>query len=79
MPDRSLTYRITIDTSQAKAQASSMRALFEAELKQISVGKLDTSGVQAAIAHVKALSKGGSNSDGTRLEPPSKNRSSVNT
>lgn len=27
------------------------------------------------IAHVKALSKGGSNSDGTRLEPPSKNRS----
>lgn len=56
MPDRSLTYRITIDTSQAKAQASSMRASFEAELKQISVGKLDTSGVQAAIAHVKALS-----------------------
>lgn len=56
MPDRSLTYRITIDTSQAKAQASSMRALFEAELKQISVGKLDTSGVQAAIVHVKALS-----------------------
>ena len=27
------------------------------------------------IAHVKALSKGGSNSTGTRLEPPSKNRS----
>ena len=27
------------------------------------------------VAHVKALSKGGSNSDGTRLEPPSKNRS----
>jgi hypothetical protein len=27
------------------------------------------------IAHVKALSKGGSNSDGTRLESPSKNRS----
>jgi len=27
------------------------------------------------IAHVKALSKGGSNGDGTRLEPPSKNRS----
>ena len=26
-------------------------------------------------AHVKALSKGGSNGDGTRLEPPSKNRS----
>jgi hypothetical protein len=27
------------------------------------------------IAHVKALSKGGSNRDGTRLESPSKNRS----
>lgn len=27
------------------------------------------------IAHVKALSKGGTNKDGTRLEAPSKNRS----
>jgi len=27
------------------------------------------------VAHVKALSKGGSNSDGVRLESPSKNRS----
>jgi hypothetical protein len=27
------------------------------------------------VAHVKALSKGGSNGDGTRLESPSKNRS----
>ena len=27
------------------------------------------------VAHVKALSKGGSNKDGTKLEPPSKNRS----
>jgi len=27
------------------------------------------------IAHAKALSKGGSNADGTRLEAPSKNRS----
>lgn len=27
------------------------------------------------IAHVKALSKGGNNNDGTRLESPSKNRS----
>ena len=27
------------------------------------------------IAHVKALSKGGSNGDGTRLQAPSKNRS----
>lgn len=27
------------------------------------------------VAHVKALSKGGSNTDGVRLESPSKNRS----
>ena len=27
------------------------------------------------IAHVKALSKGGSNKDGTRIEAPTKNRS----
>lgn len=27
------------------------------------------------VAHVKALSKGGSNGDGVRLESPSKNRS----
>jgi hypothetical protein len=27
------------------------------------------------VAHVKALSKGGSNADGIRLESPSKNRS----
>jgi hypothetical protein len=27
------------------------------------------------VAHVKALSKGGSNRDGTRLQSPSKNRS----
>lgn len=27
------------------------------------------------VAHVKALSKGGSNRDGTKLESPSKNRS----
>jgi hypothetical protein len=27
------------------------------------------------VAHVKALSKGGSNKDGVRLESPSKNRS----
>jgi hypothetical protein len=27
------------------------------------------------VAHVKALSKGGSNKDGVRIQPPSKNRS----
>lgn len=40
--------------------------------------KLDAKGVDRAgkdVAHVKALSKGGSNKDGVRLESPSKNRS----
>lgn len=39
---------------------------------------LDKKGVDRKgkdVAHVKALSKGGSNRDGIRLEPPSKNRS----
>jgi hypothetical protein len=40
--------------------------------------KLDAKGVNRSgkdVAHVKALSKGGSNKDGVRLESPSKNRS----
>jgi hypothetical protein len=39
---------------------------------------LDKKGVNRAgkdVAHVKALSKGGSNADGVRLESPHKNRS----
>jgi hypothetical protein len=40
--------------------------------------KLDAKGVNRKgkdVAHVKALSKGGSNKDGVRLESPHKNRS----
>ena len=40
--------------------------------------KLDAKGVNRAgkdVAHVKALSQGGSNSDGVKLQAPSKNRS----
>ena len=40
--------------------------------------KLDSKGVSRTgkdVAHVKALSKGGSNADGIRLESASKNRS----
>ena len=40
--------------------------------------KLDAKGVDRSgkdVAHVKALSKGGSNKDGLRLEPSSANRS----
>ena len=40
--------------------------------------ELDAKGVNRKgkdVAHVKALSKGGSNKNGVRIEPPSKNRS----
>jgi hypothetical protein len=40
--------------------------------------KLDAKGVDRTgkdVAHVKVLSKGGSNADGVRLESPHKNRS----
>jgi len=40
--------------------------------------KLDKKGVDRSgkdVAHVKALSKGGSNKDGVKLQSPSKNRS----
>jgi hypothetical protein len=40
--------------------------------------KLDKKGINRKgkdVAHVKALSKGGSNKDGVRLESPHKNRS----
>ena len=40
--------------------------------------KLDAEGVNRKgkdVAHVKALSKGGSNKDGVKLQPPSVNRS----
>ena len=40
--------------------------------------KLDAKGVARKgkdVAHVKALSKGGSNKDGVKLQSPSKNRS----
>ena len=39
---------------------------------------MDKKGISRAgkdVAHVKALSKGGSNADGVRLQSPSKNRS----
>lgn len=40
--------------------------------------KLDAQGVSRKgkdVAHIKALSKGGGNSDGVKLQAPSKNRS----
>jgi hypothetical protein len=46
--------------------------------RQTARRKLDAKGVNRVgkdVAHVKALSKGGSNADGVKLQAPSKNRS----
>jgi hypothetical protein len=46
--------------------------------RQRARNELDKKGVDRSgkdVAHVKALSKGGSNKDGVRLESPHKNRS----
>ena len=55
MPSRELIYRVSISTSDAKRQAQNVRATFEAELRQISVGKLDTSSLKGAQGQAKAL------------------------
>jgi hypothetical protein len=64
-------------TQEYKTQLS--RGEHEARMeRQKARRKLDSKGVSRAgkdVAHVKALSKGGSNSDGVRLESASKNRS----
>lgn len=44
MADKQLVYRITVDGTSAKREAAEIRATFTRELKQISLGKLDTSG-----------------------------------
>ena len=64
-------------TQEYKTQLS--RGEHEARMeRQKARRKLDSKGVSRAgkdVAHVKALSKGGTNSDGVRLESASKNRS----
>lgn len=47
MPSRELTYRVSIDTSAARREAANMRAAFERDLKSITIGKLDASGLAA--------------------------------
>ena len=54
------------------------KTITEMEAAKRARRKLDAEGVSRKgkdVAHVKALSKGGSNKDGIRLEAPSKNRS----
>jgi hypothetical protein len=53
---------------QKKNRAERNKARRQAKAKGLNVHGKD-------VAHVKALSKGGSNKDGVKLQPPSTNRS----
>lgn len=55
MPDRQLVYRIIIDTATAKREAGQIRSTFEKELRQISIGKLDTRQLQAGVQNARQL------------------------
>ncbi len=61
-------YQMQLKRGEHERRMERQRARNEYDKKGISRKGKD-------VAHVKALSKGGSNSDGTRLEAPSKNRS----
>ena len=69
--DRNIEREYELEKKRAGAHEARME-------RQRARRKLDKEGVDRTgkdVAHVKALSKGGSNKDGVRLEPPSKNRS----
>jgi len=55
MASRELVYRISLDTATAKREASHIRATFEKELRQISLGKLDTSQLSVAAKQAQQL------------------------
>jgi hypothetical protein len=55
MPSRELVYRIHIDTATGRREARNIRATFERELRQISVGRLDTSQLQGSVQQVRLL------------------------
>lgn len=55
MPSRELVYRILINTATAKREAGNIRSAFEKELRQISVGKLDTRQLQAGTQQARQL------------------------
>lgn len=55
MADRQLVYRIIIDTATAKREAGQIRSTFEKELRQISIGKLDTRQLQAGVQNARQL------------------------
>jgi len=61
-------YQMQLKRGEHERRMERQRARNEYDKKGISRKGKD-------VAHVKALSKGGSNKDGTRLQSPSKNRS----
>jgi hypothetical protein len=69
--DRNIEREYELEKKRAGAHEARME-------RQRARRKLDKEGVDRTgkdVAHVKALSKGGSNKNGVRLESPSKNRS----
>jgi hypothetical protein len=69
--DRNIKREYELEKKRAGAHEARME-------RQRARRKLDKEGVDRTgkdVAHVKALSKGGSNKNGVRLESPSKNRS----
>ena len=69
--DRNIKREYELEKKRAGAHEARME-------RQRARRKLDKEGVDRTgkdVAHVKALSKGGSNKNGVRLELPSKNRS----
>ena len=55
MPSRELQYRVNIDTGAARAAARNVRSAIERELRLISVGQIDTRGLQTATDQARAL------------------------
>ena len=69
---------MTRDYKQEYATQKARGELPDRMERQRARRKLDAEGVNRKgkdVAHVKALSKGGSNKDGVKLQPPSVNRS----
>lgn len=55
MPSRELTYRIILSSADARRQARNVRSVFEAELRTITLGRLDTSALTRAVGEAQRL------------------------
>lgn len=66
-------YRKEYDNYQGTEEQKKNRAQRNKARRQAKAKGLNVKGKD--VAHIKALSKGGTNKDGVTLQPPSKNRS----